>query len=175
MRLVGSSQGSRPVRRAFIALGAVVLVASSLLAFLAPARAEDPGMHLVGTMRPFGTAGYPTTGPFLAVDPVNGLGFSIDQADWKPLVYDLTRQKIELKAQEARGEIVEQGKKADGTPYRVGVIDLPSFYADQDENKSATADVRRLLKQFTAQRVDSVSRSAISSTVRSPSHCSKTL
>jgi carboxyl-terminal processing protease len=74
----------------------------------------------------------------------------------EPIVYDLTRQKIELKSQEARGEVVEQGKKADGSPYRVGVIDLPSFYADQDENKSATTDVRKILKQFTSQRVDGV-------------------
>src|SRR5262249_31211747 len=47
----------------------------------------------------------------------------------EPVVYDLTRQKIELKAQEARSEIIE-GKRADGTAYRIGVIDLPSFYLD---------------------------------------------
>ena len=51
----------------------------------------------------------------------------------EPVVYELTRQKIEMKSQEARGEIIEQGKKADGTPYRIGVIDLPSFYADLGE------------------------------------------
>src|SRR5260370_28982906 len=77
-----------------------------------------------------------------------------------PLVYDLTRQKIELKAQEARQEIIEQGKKADGSPYRIGVIDLPSFYADpgsrrngQADAKSATEDVRKILKEFTAADV----------------------
>jgi len=80
-----------------------------------------------------------------------------------PLVYDLTRQKIELKAQEARQEIIEQGKKADGSPYRLGVIDLPSFYADpgsrrngQADAKSATEDVRKILKEFTSKRVDGV-------------------
>src|SRR5207302_5113254 len=80
-----------------------------------------------------------------------------------PLVYDLTRQKIELKAQEARQEIIEQGKKADGSPYRIGVIDLPSFYADpgsrrngQADAKSATEDVRKILKEFTAKGVDGV-------------------
>jgi carboxyl-terminal processing protease len=81
----------------------------------------------------------------------------------EPLVYDLTRQKIELKSQEARAEIVEQGKKADGTPYRLGVIDLPSFYADlasarngQPESKSATEDVRKILKDFETKHVDGV-------------------
>jgi carboxyl-terminal processing protease len=79
----------------------------------------------------------------------------------EPVVYALTRQNIELKSQEARSEIVEQGKKADGTPYRIGVIDLPSFYADPAEEgpgkgKSATEDVRKILKEFSAQKVDGV-------------------
>jgi carboxyl-terminal processing protease len=79
------------------------------------------------------------------------------------VVYPLIRQKIELKGQEARQEIIEQGKKADGTPYRIGVIDLPSFYADMEaararrnEYKSATEDVRKLLKEFNAKGVDGV-------------------
>src|SRR6266550_6526642 len=81
----------------------------------------------------------------------------------EPIVYDLTRQKIELKDQEARSEIVEQGKKADGKPYRLGVIDLPSFYADMGASrsgkagaKSATEDVRKILKDFVAKDVDGV-------------------
>jgi carboxyl-terminal processing protease len=72
---------------------------------------------------------------------------------------ELTRQKIELKNQEARGEVVEDGKKADGKPYKIGVIDLPSFYADQGAgkpSKSATEDVRKLLKDFEAKDVDGV-------------------
>src|SRR5207245_7767894 len=79
----------------------------------------------------------------------------------QPAVYVLTRRNIELKAQEARGDIVEQGKKPDGSPYRVGVIDLPSFYADPAAARSATAksatkDVRRILKDFEARGVDGV-------------------
>ncbi len=78
----------------------------------------------------------------------------------EPVVYALTRQKIEVKSQEARGEIIEDGKKPDGTPYRLGVIDLPSFYADPgNENgggKSCTEDVRKLLKEFEAKKVDAV-------------------
>ncbi len=81
----------------------------------------------------------------------------------EPVIYDLVRQKIELKSQEARGDIVEQGKKADGKPYRVGVIDLPSFYAEmgssrsgKGESKSATEDVRKILKDFESRGVDGV-------------------
>ncbi len=77
----------------------------------------------------------------------------------EPTVLELTRQKIELKAQEARGDIVEQGKKEDGKPYLIGVIDLPSFYADPtpgQPRKSATEDVRRILKEFEGKNVDGV-------------------
>jgi len=78
----------------------------------------------------------------------------------EPVVFDLTRKKVELKSQEARGDVVEQGKKADGTPYRVGVIDLPGFYADRGdaagETKSATEDVRKILKEFEGKKVDGV-------------------
>src|SRR5262249_58207584 len=79
----------------------------------------------------------------------------------EPIVYNLTRQKVELKSQEARSEVIEQGKKADGSPYRVGVIDLPSFYSDMSHTgggqpKSATEDVRKILKELTAKNVDGV-------------------
>jgi len=80
-----------------------------------------------------------------------------------PIVLELIRRKIEMKSQEARGEVIEQGKKADGTPYRVGVIDLPSFYAEMgfgggrgQDAKSATEDVRKLLKDFESKKVDGV-------------------
>jgi carboxyl-terminal processing protease len=74
----------------------------------------------------------------------------------EPVVIELTRQRIELKSQEARGEIIEQDKKADGDPYKIGVIDLPSFYGDPRGGKSATEDVRRLLKDFESKKVDGV-------------------
>ena len=45
-------------------------------------------------------------------------------------LYKITREKIELKDSEAKGEVFDAGREADGTPYRVGVIDLPSFYRD---------------------------------------------
>ena len=78
----------------------------------------------------------------------------------EPVVYTLTRQKIELKSQEARGDIVEQGRRSDGKPFLIGVIDLPSFYADREagegDEKSAAEDVRRILKEFAAKKVDGV-------------------
>jgi carboxyl-terminal processing protease len=80
----------------------------------------------------------------------------------EPVVYNFTRQRIELKSQEARGDILELNKKPDGSPYRIGVINLPSFYTDSQAAKSregftsATEDVRRLLSSFNAKRVDGV-------------------
>jgi carboxyl-terminal processing protease len=75
----------------------------------------------------------------------------------------ITRDRIELKDSEARSEIIERGQKPDGSPYRIGVIQLPSFYMDMDgarlglsTYKSTTRDVRRLLDQFNTQNVDAV-------------------
>jgi carboxyl-terminal processing protease len=79
----------------------------------------------------------------------------------EPVVYELTRERIEIKSQAARADLVEDGKKPDGKPYRVGVIQLPSFYAagDGQENgavQSASADLRRLLAELKAAGVDGV-------------------
>ncbi len=75
----------------------------------------------------------------------------------------ITREKIELTDSAARGQVFEHGQKADGTPFKVGVIDLPSFYSDmegarnqQDGYRSTTRDVEKLLTQFKDQEVDSV-------------------
>lgn len=75
--------------------------------------------------------------------------------------YAITRAEIELKDSEARSVIKQWGKRPDGTPYKVGIINLPSFYMDMsgaregDENfKSTTRDVARLLEQFNKEHVD---------------------
>ncbi len=80
-----------------------------------------------------------------------------------PKIYDIVRAKIELKDAEARGEVIEQGQKSDGSPYKIGVINLPSFYMDmagarqgQAEYKSSTRDCRRLLEEFRNKQVDCV-------------------
>lgn len=78
-------------------------------------------------------------------------------------VYEITRARIELADSSAKGEILEQGEQEDGSPFRIGVIDLPSFYLDMDaarqgdDNfKSSTRDVRRLLEEFQGEGVDAV-------------------
>jgi carboxyl-terminal processing protease len=78
-------------------------------------------------------------------------------------VYTLARDKIELKDREAKGQVFEAGRQADGSPYRVGVIDLPKFYRDmsgdrqgQFDFKSATSDVRNILDGFRRKHVDAV-------------------
>jgi carboxyl-terminal processing protease len=85
----------------------------------------------------------------------------VPAASLEPVIYTLTRAQIEMKSQAARYEIVEQGKKASGKPYKVGVIDLPSFYAAgpgqaAGEVKSSSKDVRRILGELKAAGVDGV-------------------
>lgn len=83
--------------------------------------------------------------------------------DPKPHEIKITRATIELKDSEARGEIFDTGHRGDGKPYKVGVINLPSFYMDMDgarqgkiEYKSTTRDVRRILQDFNQKGVDAV-------------------
>jgi carboxyl-terminal processing protease len=81
----------------------------------------------------------------------------------EPKIYNITRASIELKDSEARSEIFEDGQKPNGQPFKIGVIDLPSFYMDMEGNrngasdyKSTTRDVQRILQDFTAKNVDVV-------------------
>ena len=76
-------------------------------------------------------------------------------------IYNITRAQVELKDSEARGEIIEE--KRDGRTYRVGVIDLPSFYMDMEgarnnrpDYRSTTRDVAKLLDEFRSKQVDAV-------------------
>ncbi|MEE8451619.1 MAG: carboxy terminal-processing peptidase [Thermoguttaceae bacterium] len=75
----------------------------------------------------------------------------------------ITRAKIELKDSEAHGAIFDNGTKPGGQPYKIGVIDLPSFYMDMDgarrglpNFRSTTRDVRRILDDFNAKEVDAL-------------------
>ncbi len=77
--------------------------------------------------------------------------------------YKITRAKIELEDSAAHGEVFEMGSKADGSPMKVGVIDLPSFYQDMraaanhsPDFRSATRDVHKILDDFKQQGVDAV-------------------
>lgn len=75
-------------------------------------------------------------------------------------VVTLTRDEIKLENGEAKGKILEM-PGAKGNPLRIGLIDLPSFYATIDDHgnptpKSTTADVARLLKKFREENVSGV-------------------
>ena len=76
-------------------------------------------------------------------------------------IYELTRERIELKEQHAKSKILEP--KINGKELKIGVINLPAFYGDtmallqRDPNAvSATADCRKILSDFKAARVDAV-------------------
>jgi carboxyl-terminal processing protease len=73
-------------------------------------------------------------------------------------VYELTRKQVELKSAEVKGEIIDSGKRIDGTKARVGVVHIPSFYRDfqgadngEDEFKSTARDVKKVLREFEAK------------------------
>lgn len=74
---------------------------------------------------------------------------------------ELVRNKIKLEDQAAKKTVIE---KPDGkTPVRIGVIEIPAFYRDfeaaskgQDDFRSTTRDVRKILKELQAERVDGV-------------------
>ena len=74
---------------------------------------------------------------------------------------ELVRQTIELKSSEVKGEIIQTSERlgdAQGSPkYRIGVINIPSFYRDfsgaqqgKDDFKSTARDVAKVLAEFKA-------------------------
>ncbi len=66
----------------------------------------------------------------------------------------IQRGKVEMKDEQASGEVIEM-KSDKGTPHRLGVITLPSFYADFDEGKiRCSVDVERILKRLTDEKID---------------------
>ena len=81
------------------------------------------------------------------------------------LNFAIVRDKIVLKDGEAKAEIFEPTASTEESPsaYRIGVIELPSFYVDfndrrQNPNnyKSSSRDVRAHLEQFRRDGVDGV-------------------
>ncbi|MBX3417490.1 MAG: carboxy terminal-processing peptidase [Pirellulaceae bacterium] len=73
---------------------------------------------------------------------------------------EIVREKITLEDEAAVGKVFEEGTKADGSPFRVGVIRLPSFYADMESRsanrRSTTTDVKKILEDFNRQNVDAL-------------------
>ncbi len=73
----------------------------------------------------------------------------------------IVRDKVKLEEQAAKKKIIDI--KEGGVSYKIGVIDLPAFYSDfeamqkGDKNyKSTTRDVRKLLEELKAEKVDGV-------------------
>lgn len=75
----------------------------------------------------------------------------------------LTRDEIKLEDEEAKAKVVESAGR-NGASTRLGIIDLPSFYASFDvansngkaAHKSTTEDVARLLKKLKQEKVAGV-------------------
>ena len=77
-----------------------------------------------------------------------------------PKTVSIVRDQVKLEDQEAKARIVDV-PTSHGSTVRLGVIDLPSFYADMGgpeaaEHRSATADVARLLGKLKAEHVAGV-------------------
>ena len=81
-------------------------------------------------------------------------------ATGKTRVIDIVRDKVKLEEQAAKSEVIEL---PDSGGRKVGVIDLPTFYMDidarsrgEEDYRSTTRDVRRLLGELQGQGVDGV-------------------
>ncbi len=66
----------------------------------------------------------------------------------------IERGKVEMKDEQASGELIEM-KAGKDQVRRLGVITLPSFYADFDEGKvRCSVDVERILKRLVEEKID---------------------
>ncbi|HXI73750.1 MAG TPA: carboxy terminal-processing peptidase [Verrucomicrobiae bacterium] len=77
-------------------------------------------------------------------------------------VVTLVRDEIKLEDSEAKAKLIEMPNARGGTD-RIGVIDLPSFYATIDlpgssnhSSKSTTTDVAKLIKKLKQEKVDGI-------------------
>ncbi len=82
-------------------------------------------------------------------------------ADAPPKIIEIVREKVKLEEQTAKGEV--QSITVAGKVEKVGVITIPSFYLDfmgkqkgDKDYSSTTKDVRRLLADFTTQKVNKI-------------------
>jgi carboxyl-terminal processing protease len=77
-----------------------------------------------------------------------------------PKIVPLLRDEIKLEDEQASARILDVGR-GQGRALRLGVVDLPSFYADmgegqQTQHRSVTKDVARLLAKLKAEKVQGV-------------------
>lgn len=73
----------------------------------------------------------------------------------------ITRETVKLEDQSARKQVIEL--EHDGAAWKIGVIELPTFYFDfeaaargDQDFRSSTRDVRALLEELRRERVDAV-------------------
>ncbi|MCG8277824.1 carboxy terminal-processing peptidase [Stenotrophomonas sp. NLF4-10] len=83
--------------------------------------------------------------------------------DGKHRMVTLTRQKVRLAEQAAKGETMTIPGSGDAPERRIGIVKLPTFYQDFEGRRrnatdyaSATRDVARLLAGFKADKLDGV-------------------
>ena len=81
-------------------------------------------------------------------------------ATGKTRVIDIVRDKVKLEEQAAKSQVIEF---PESVGRKVGVIDLPTFYMDiearsrgEEDYRSTTRDVRRLLGELQSEGVDGV-------------------
>ena len=83
----------------------------------------------------------------LKVEPASG-------APGETKIVVIQRGKVELKDEQASGEVIDMKNRKD-SPHRLGVITLPSFYADFEEGKVSSAkDVERILKRLMDNKIE---------------------
>lgn len=83
----------------------------------------------------------------LKVEPAGG-------AAGETKIVVIQRGKVEMKDEQASGDVIEY-KTEKAAPHRLGVITLPSFYADfQDGKTRCSVDVERLLKRLIDEKID---------------------
>jgi carboxyl-terminal processing protease len=75
----------------------------------------------------------------------------------------IVRAKIQLRDSEAKGKVIEHQLGTDGKKYKVGIINLPSFYMDMEaarkgikNYRSTTRDVRVIIDGFKKDGVDAI-------------------
>jgi carboxyl-terminal processing protease len=78
-----------------------------------------------------------------------------------PKIVQLVRDEIRLEDQEAKARIFDAPAPNGSGTMRVGVIDIPEFYAemggrDKNERRSVTADVARLVTKLKTEKVQGI-------------------
>ncbi|GAA5125342.1 carboxy terminal-processing peptidase [Luteolibacter yonseiensis] len=83
----------------------------------------------------------------LKVEPAGG-------APGETKIVVIPRGKVEIKDEQASGEVIEMKSDKEITR-RLGIITLPSFYADFDEGKvRCSVDVEKILKRLNDEKID---------------------